>query len=446
MRFPIGRRVIDTVVKEITPLLGPYGKIVPLPASTQVQVSDTAGVMRSVKALIESIVEPATAASTAVLVLAHYPIKPADPETVQAAFKALFPTTKVAYDEQSGQLHVYASAAEQTIAERLIADMRSGNAAEKQARLEVYAVGETVGPQVLAVLKTILPKAILALDAKTGKIAAWGPPGDQETIKQTIVRLQAAQPDPNARELSFRVFKQPPPADLLTILSTAVPHATIRLDTEGKRLTIVATPDDQVFLKSLLDRYEKIAPPEDKNQLAFYPVTPEQKTRFQAVMVTLATDLPGTKVVADAEPGELAVWAKPEQQAMLRGILDQLRQEPPPERKVAAGRLFAEVGQPYQRGDFAGDDVPGRQARAGRQDAKDRRLGTASRARRHHGGDPTTRRRRAGQRHGTRAELPFAHRRSDGGHWRVGGASAPGEVPKRHQEQLDFRPGPASRP
>ena len=31
-----------------------------------------------------------------------------------------------------------------------------------------------VGPQVLAVLKTILPRAILALDAKTGKIAAGG--------------------------------------------------------------------------------------------------------------------------------------------------------------------------------------------------------------------------------------------------------------------------------
>jgi type II secretory pathway component GspD/PulD (secretin) len=466
VRFPLGRRAVDTVVKEITPLLGPYAKVVPLPTSAQVQVTDAAGVMRSVKAIIDSIVEPQTPAPTAAeaLVLATYPIKPADPQTVLATFRVLFPATKVAYDEQGGQLHVYALPSEQATAKKLMDDMRSGNSAEK-SRLELYAIGDTPGRQVLGVLKSIVPKAILALDPKAGKIAAWAPPGDHETIKQTIAklsgetvpgraaqfevyrlagaeptstlqllqstlpeaklsldpasgnllawatpaehqrlaaalaklgaafgkeevprvevfrltkanptltlqllqtlapraklsldatansivalanaedrkiiqetitRMQAAQPDPNARELSFHVFKQQPPAELLTILGTAVPYATIRLDGEGKRLTIVAAPEDQAFLKSLLDRYEKIAPPEDKNQLAFYSVTPEQKTRFQAVMTTLATDLPGIKIVADAESSQLAIWAKPEQHAMLRGILEQLRQEPPPERK-----------------------------------------------------------------------------------------------------------------
>ena len=104
-------------------------------------------------------------------------------------FKALFPTTKFAYDEAGDQLHVFASATEQATIQKLMVDIRSGNSAEKQARLEVYSVGEGLGPQVLSVLKTILPKAILALDPKTGKIAAWGLAADHETIKQTIAKL-----------------------------------------------------------------------------------------------------------------------------------------------------------------------------------------------------------------------------------------------------------------
>ncbi len=333
VRFPTGGRLVSTVVKEITPLLGPYGKVVPLPASAQVQVTDVAGIMRSVKAQIQSIAESTTTATGTSEVLAHYAVKPADPQAALATFKVLFPLIKMAYDETGDKLHVVGTPAEQVLVQKLIADMQTGNPAEKQSRLELYTVSEGLAPQVLGVLKTILPKAILTLDPKTSRIAAWGLAADHETIKQTITRIQAVPAGANAQELSFHVFKQPPPADLLTVLRATLPLATMKLDTDGKRLTIVATPDDRAFLESLLARYEKIAPAEDKNQLTIYPVTPEQKTRFQAVMTTLATDLPGIKVVADAEPNQLAVWAKPDQQEILHSILEQLRKELPPEQK-----------------------------------------------------------------------------------------------------------------
>ena len=110
------------MVKEITPLLGPYGKIVPLPASYQVQVTDTAGVMRSVE-VIQSIVEPLSpSAAAAPLVLARYPIKPADPETVQATFKALFPITSKSLPMTNRAVNCTSTPpqAEQTIAKKLI--------------------------------------------------------------------------------------------------------------------------------------------------------------------------------------------------------------------------------------------------------------------------------------------------------------------------------------
>ena len=133
---------------------------------------------------------------------------------------------------------------------------------------------------------------------------------DRKVVKQILDRLQPAQPDQNTPEFSYYTFKQRPPADLLTVLKSAVPQAILKLETAGKRLSIAATPSDQAFLKVLLERYEKTAPPEEKNQLVMYAVTPEQKTCFQAVLSTAASDLPGIKVVVDAEPRQLSIWAE----------------------------------------------------------------------------------------------------------------------------------------
>ena len=136
VRFPTGGRLMSTVVTEITPLLGPYGKVVPLPASAQVQVTDSAGILQSVKAQIQSIAEATTTPTGASEVLAHYPVRPADPQAALTTFKVLFPLVKMAYDETGDKLHVVATPAEQIMVQKLIEDMRTGNPAEKQARLE----------------------------------------------------------------------------------------------------------------------------------------------------------------------------------------------------------------------------------------------------------------------------------------------------------------------
>ena len=58
VQFPLGRKDIMVVEAEIKPLLGPHGKIVALPATKQLVVSDMAGVMRAINAVIESVPEP----------------------------------------------------------------------------------------------------------------------------------------------------------------------------------------------------------------------------------------------------------------------------------------------------------------------------------------------------------------------------------------------------
>ena len=45
--FPLGKRPVEAVAEEITPLLGPYGKATPLPQTKQLLVLTTAGKMRA---------------------------------------------------------------------------------------------------------------------------------------------------------------------------------------------------------------------------------------------------------------------------------------------------------------------------------------------------------------------------------------------------------------
>ena len=56
--FPLGRRNVQEVHTEITQLLSPHGKAVPLPKTNQLLVTDTAGIMKALGQMIEAIPEP----------------------------------------------------------------------------------------------------------------------------------------------------------------------------------------------------------------------------------------------------------------------------------------------------------------------------------------------------------------------------------------------------
>ena len=160
VQFPLGNRPVDTVVKEITPLLGKRGKIVPLPSSGQVQVTEMAGMMKAVQALIQSIPDPKAAPAAKqpeTEKMAVYPLKPADAQLVESTFKTMLPKIKIACDEQTDQVHVFAAPADQAVAKKLLEDMRSVDAAEK-GTLEMYPVSEAISLQVYRFLKTVARK------------------------------------------------------------------------------------------------------------------------------------------------------------------------------------------------------------------------------------------------------------------------------------------------
>ena len=94
-------------------------------------------------------------------------------------------------------------------------------------------------------------------------------------------------------------------------------------------LQVVASAADHALIKSNLEEQFKGLPLIEKRKLVVYPVSPSQRLRFQAMLPTMTTDLPEVRVVADGSPNDLAVWAKPSQHTVIKGILEELKTEVP---------------------------------------------------------------------------------------------------------------------
>ncbi|MBN2476468.1 MAG: hypothetical protein JXB62_17775 [Pirellulales bacterium] len=398
VQFPLGRRPVATVQGEIAPLLGPHGKVVPMPATSQILVTDTAGIMRAVNAVIESIAEPPVVPTPPVPetpVMQAYSVKPADPKLLMEAITSLAPSAKVVLDEKADQLHVHAVPSEQALIESVLKAMQESNPPETQPRLETYPVAEPSAEQLLETLQTIVPEARLTLDKATGRLVSWATgteqemiqetieklggegspaatrqlevyrltkvdpatalsllqsilpdarlavdpqtrvliavavPDDQQVIRTTLQQLQPERPGPDIPELRFYPLALTLNADAVTALKQTVPGATVALEASGDRLMVVATPKEHEKVQATIGQIEKAAFAKLQSKLVVYPVSGAQRKRFLAVLDSLSSRLPGIRIVEDAEPGELSIWAKPQQHEVMTEILDEFKRDVP---------------------------------------------------------------------------------------------------------------------
>ena len=398
--FPVGKRDVDEIVKEIAPLLGPRGKSLPLPKTKQILVIDTAGVMRAIDAVIESIPQPekpnVSAPEKPQLVV--YPIKSADPDAAVKVLEALMPDARFVRDPKANQISAYATPTQQAAVGRVLEQMQTTDRpADQQSRFEVYSLDEGDPKQSLATLQPLVPNARLSIDPTSKKLAVWGAPADheilkkavlqlaqtsggaddrqvevyrltkadpvsaqallvnlvprarlavdpptrsiialasladQKTIRATLDQLEPGKRDANTPELRFYPFEQTPPANLLTVLQTMAPKAQVTLDAAAKRLTVVASPADHATVKETIEQFSHAASPEEKRQLVLYPVSTAQRKRFQLLLQDLVAEFPNVKALTDAEPGELAIWAKPAEHKVIADMIEKLKQQAPTE-------------------------------------------------------------------------------------------------------------------
>ena len=114
-------------------------------------------------------------------------------------------------------------------------------------------------------------------------------------------------------------------------IALAVEHLSPRIkatpDPSNRRFMVVAPAAEQERVKQFLEEFDKNTPEPDKSTLVVYPVTGTQRKRFQSVLTRVTAQLPGMQMLEDTGPGELAIWAKPDQHKVVAELLEQLKNE-----------------------------------------------------------------------------------------------------------------------
>ena len=271
----------------------------------------------------------------------------AEAGTLVTSLQSLVPNARFTIDSKVKNLIVWATEKEHQTVAKALERLGQGPAPQNTPQLEVHRLVKANADTTLALLQKVVPDAQLTLDAKTSSLIALAVPADQQLIRSTLEQLQpGASGAGGAPAVRFHPLADEPAEGLLNILKEMVPNAQITADAPNKRLIAVATAADHDAIQKIIEQFETSTPPEEPRKLVVYPVTAAQKKRFQAVLPTLQTDMPGLQVLTDDDPGSLTIWARPSEQLKIAELVKQLEQEAPETEQLQLATYTCAVADP----------------------------------------------------------------------------------------------------
>ena len=333
-----------TLLATLQPLV-PDAKLAVDPQTKNLVAVAVPSDQKAIKALLEQL-DPDKVAAEKQPRLEVYPVHGTDPAGLVAQLQELAPNAKITADAKTSKLVVWGTPAEHETLKAALDKLGRGPGLAGTPQLEVYRLTKADPATIVATLQGVAPEAKITLDAQTKTLVVLAVPADQKAIRNVLEQLQPDAPAPDAPQLRFYPLSQAPPASMLGVLQALAPKAQVTFDASSRRLTVVATPEDHNVLNSAIEQVEKTLQLEEKHKLVTYAVTPAQRKRFQAVSATLTNELPGVQVMAESEPGELVIWARPSQHAVIAELIEQLKRDAPAAEKYQIAAYSIKAGDP----------------------------------------------------------------------------------------------------
>lgn len=314
--FPLGSRDPQAVDSEISALLGEFGKSILLPQTKQLVVIETAGKMRAIRAIIESIPEPSKPETPKTKeaekpTLVTYPLNNIDASAAIQTLEAIFGEGKFVHESKTNQLLAYTVPSEQEAVSKTLEQMQAEIPEDRKYDLQIHRLTPGNHGPLLNLLQNLFPSARLSLDTATSNLVAWATPPEQETIRRTIVGLDEEGATPGSRKLKVYRLRKSNPTTLVTLLAPVLPRANITADPASKSIAVFSDDTGHVAVQAAVDALE--AAPDDAMQASvqFHPVPREQLDTLQSLLESL---VPEAKIRYDDARHSLVVVAIPEDQ------------------------------------------------------------------------------------------------------------------------------------
>ena len=321
--IPLEGRPPESVLLEVKPLLGSYGKAEPLAQTQQILVFDTAANLRIIEQIVQKIPIPQKPVAPPVVeppksVLAVYPIQHANPLQAGEVLKQIIAGT-IVVDENAMQISVNAIPAEQDKTKTIIAQLESNQGPDMQAKLQLYSVTVSDADQMLATVKLVAPDGQYRIDPVSGKLIAWATEKDQAHIAESLQMIQADQPQLGGRQLQVYALNNAEPGAVSAILATVVPGARVSVNPTTRSLIAFGTLADHSAIRALIEQLEAqsdVAATEKvlKTYFASAATSP-------TIVTLLGTAVPHAQVLSDTANQRLLVMANADEHAHIELLL-----------------------------------------------------------------------------------------------------------------------------
>lgn len=332
--FPIGDRNPDEVKAEIQPLIGSHGQIAVLPKTKQVLVTDTAGKMPGIEAVIAKIPEPRNdrprrGDEGAKPALAVFPLDGLDGKSTIEILAALYPDIKMVHDARGDQLMAQAAPDKKAAIDEVLSQIRTAAPeAGGGPRLEKHPVRRTGRGErgergdFFGLFRAVAPDAVFRYDSENSELIVWAPADQQARIRELLEQMGQAGSSNDQRQLEIYSVKQADPSALVTVLERMLPDVRFAVDASTRSILALAGPAEQQAIKSTIDQLLKQA--DQSSSLKVYSLTPQQRKRAQAVLAALTAELPDIRVVPDDTTGDLSIWGTSEQHQRVASVIEQV--------------------------------------------------------------------------------------------------------------------------
>lgn len=244
VQFALGNRPIDSVIREVEPYLGTFGRAIPLPQSKQLLVVETAGKMETINVLISTVPET------------QPPAKPTPPVPPPAP--------------------VFAA----------------------------YSLGELEPAKALETIQKLVGEDGVTVDTKTRLLSAYVIPAKQTAIQEAIAKMQESLGSQPAMTSIAYQLTAGSDEELREQLTALAPQARVGFDAGSQRLLITASPQDHAIIAEALKALGAMPISEEQKGVRSYSLDTAQVTTVSAALQTM---LPKAQVVANATLGTIVV-------------------------------------------------------------------------------------------------------------------------------------------
>ena len=265
-----------------------------------------------------------------------YDLGPRAAESVLTVLKGAVPEAELTVGEDQHQLIAWARPYDHEIIRGVVDKLSVIDPNEPLPEAVVYGLKWTTAAVAAQILESAVPQAQITPAEDPQQLIAWALPEDQKLIAKTLQAIDVEDPSRRGAKAVLYTLKTTDPRMNLYVvrfLSEVVPDASFTFGAEPGQLIAWALPEDHLVLADLIQQLSADEPAETAPRMEIYRL--EHGDAAEAITV-LAAIVPEARLSAGNDPGQLIAWARPDDHEKIRGSLEKLVQEGPPESEPSA--------------------------------------------------------------------------------------------------------------